>query len=52
MTRAMAIKWLKWIKNMFPEDSEQCKALDLAIHSLEVDEKYLLLYEETSHDSR
>ena len=45
MTRNMAIKWLKWIQNMFSQDSEQYKALDFAIDSLEVDEAYQLEYE-------
>ena len=45
MTRPMVIKWLKWIQNMFPEDSEQYKALTFAIDSLEVDEAYQLEYE-------
>ena len=48
MTRPMAIKWLKWIQNMFPEDSEQYKALTFAIDSLEVDEAYQLEYEKTT----
>ena len=48
MTRPMAIKWLKWIQNMFPEDSEQYKALTFGIDSLEVDEAYQLLYEKTT----
>lgn len=34
MTRSMTIKWLRWIQNMFPKDSEQYKALDYAISSL------------------
>ena len=46
MTRSMAIKWLKWIQNMFPEDSEQYKALQFAIDSMEVDEAYQLEYEQ------
>ena len=45
MTRNMAIKWLRWILNMFPEDSEQAKALNYAIDSLFVDEAYQLEYE-------
>lgn len=45
MTRNMAIKWLRWILNMFPEDSEQAKALNYAIDSLLVDEAYQLEYE-------
>ena len=48
MTRSMAIKWLKWIQNMFPEDSEQYKALQLGIDSMEVDEAYQLEYESTT----
>ena len=43
----MAIKWLRWIINMFPEDSEQAKALNYAIDSLLVDEAYELEYEKT-----
>ena len=45
MTRNMAIKWLRWILNMFPKDSEQAKALNYAIDSLLVDEAYQLEYE-------
>ena len=41
----MAIKWLKWIKNCFLAGSEPEEAIDFAIHSLETDEKYNLLYE-------
>ena len=48
MTRNMAIKWLKWIQNMFSEDSEQYKALQFAINSMEVDEAYQLEYEKTT----
>lgn len=47
MTRPMVIKWLKWIQNMFPVDSEQYKALTFAIDSLEVDEAYQLESENT-----
>lgn len=37
MTLSMTIKWLKWIYNMFPEGSEQSKALKTAIDLLETD---------------
>lgn len=47
MTRNMAIKWLRWIQNMFSQDSEQYKALQFAIDSMEVDEAYQLEYEKT-----
>ncbi len=47
MSRNMAIKWLKWIQNMFPDDSEQYKALQFAIDSLETDEFYQIEYERT-----
>ena len=36
---------------MFPKDSEQYKALQVAINSLEVDEKYQLLYEKTKENT-
>lgn len=35
MTRLMTIKWLNWIINIFPHDSEQAKALSFAIKSIE-----------------
>lgn len=35
MTRLMTVKWLNWIKNMFPENSEQTKALHFAIKSID-----------------
>lgn len=35
MTHLMTIKWLNWIKNMFPQNSEQSKALCFAIKSIE-----------------
>ena len=47
MSRNMAIKWLKWIQNMFPVDSEQYKALQFAVDSLETDDFYQLEYERT-----
>lgn len=46
MTREMCLKWLKWIKNMFIPDSEQDKAMDYAIKSIEVDLQYNLLFED------
>ena len=48
MTRNMVIKWLRWIQNMFDPMSEQYKALQFAIDSLEVDEAYQLEYEKTT----
>ncbi len=45
MTRHMCIKWLKWLQNCVMKDSEQYKALQFAINSLETDEAYQLLYE-------
>lgn len=45
MTRPMCIKWLKWLQNCTVKDSEQYKALQFAINSLETDEAYQLLYE-------
>ena len=41
----MYIKWLKWLQNCTVKDSEQYKALQFAINSLETDEAYQLLYE-------
>ena len=35
MTDEMAIKWLKWIKNCLIPGSEQDKAIDIAISSIE-----------------
>ena len=35
MSRLMTIKWLKWIQNMFPQDSEQYKALEQALSDVE-----------------
>lgn len=35
MTRSMTIKWLRWIQNMFPQDSEQYKALEQALSDVE-----------------
>lgn len=52
MTRNMAIKWLKWIINMFPEDSEQRKALEYALNSLLTDEAYQLEYEKLYPNQR
>ena len=40
MTKPMCIKWLKWLQNCVMKDSEQYKALQLAINSLETDEAY------------
>ena len=45
MKRPMVIKWLKWIKNCLIAGSEPEEAIDYAINSLLVDEKYQLLYE-------
>lgn len=52
MTRNMTIKWLKWIINMFPEDSEQRKALEYALSSLITDEAYQLEYERLSPNKK
>ncbi len=35
MTHNMTVKWLKWIQNMFDNDSEQYRALDVAIKLVE-----------------
>jgi len=44
MTRSMVIKWMKWIINLFPNNTEQYEALYCAITDLEAnhDVAYLL----------